>query len=69
MKDLINQQYNHLFQGIGKIEDKKDNKEILGQFFMRPKPAVLVAQKLRQVLLSSRTIEDVAQPGPTRRPL
>ena len=30
-KDLITK-YNHLFQGIGKIEDKKNGSEILGRF-------------------------------------
>ena len=47
MKDLVTK-YSHLFKGIGKIEDKKGDREILGRFHMKPK-AVPVAQKPRQV--------------------
>ena len=47
MEDLITK-HSHLFQGIGKIEDKKNNCEILGQFHMKPE-AVSVTQKPRQV--------------------
>ena len=47
MKDLITK-YSHLFQGIGKIEDKKNHKEILSGFHVKPK-VVTVAQKPRQV--------------------
>ena len=47
MKDLITK-YSHLFQGIGKKEDKKNGGEILSRFHMKP-GAVLVAQKPRQV--------------------
>lgn len=49
MKDLITK-YSHLFQGIGKIEDKTngDDHEILGRFHMKSR-AVPVAQKPRQV--------------------
>ena len=46
MKDLITK-YSHLFQGIGKIEDKKNGGEILSRFHMKP-GAVPVAQKPRQ---------------------
>ena len=46
-KDLITK-YSHLFQGIGKIEDKKNGGEILSRFHMKP-GAVPVAQKPRQV--------------------
>ena len=47
LKDLITN-YNHLFQGIGKIEDKKNGGEILGRLHMKPE-AVPVAQRPRQV--------------------
>ena len=47
MKDLITK-YNHLFQGIGRIEDKRNGREILSRFHMKP-GAVPVAQKPRQV--------------------
>lgn len=47
MKDLVTK-YSHLFKGIGKIEDKKGDREILGRFHMKPE-AVPVAQKPRQV--------------------
>lgn len=47
MKDLITK-YSHLFQGIGKIEDKKNGGEILSRFHMKP-GAVPIAQKPRQV--------------------
>ena len=47
MKDLITK-YSHLFQGISKIEDKKNHKEILGRFHVKPEAAP-VAQKPRQV--------------------
>ena len=47
LKDLITK-YSHLFQGIGKIEDKKNDSEILGRFHMKSE-AVPVAQKPRQV--------------------
>ena len=47
MKYLITK-YSHLFQGIGKIEDKRNGGEILSQFHMKP-GAVPVAQKPRQV--------------------
>ena len=47
LKDLITKYY-HLFQGIGKIEDKKNGSEILGRFHMKPE-AVPVAQRPRQV--------------------
>ena len=47
LKDL-NTKYNHLFQGIGKIEDKTNGSEILGRFHMKPE-AVPVAQKPGQV--------------------
>ena len=46
--ESLKTQYNHLFQGIGKIEDKRNGKEIMGQFHMRPE-AVPVTQKPRQV--------------------
>jgi len=47
MVDLITK-YSHLFQGIGKIEDQKNNCEILGRFHMKPE-AVQVTQKTWQV--------------------
>ena len=34
-KDLTTK-YNHLFQGIGRIEDKKNGREILSRFHMKP---------------------------------
>ena len=40
--------YGHLFNGTGKIEDKKSDREILGRFHMKPEAAP-VAQKPRQV--------------------
>ena len=47
MNNLITK-YSHLFQGIGKIEDRKNGREILSQFHMKPR-VVPVAQKPRQV--------------------
>ncbi len=47
MKDYI-AKYSHLFQGIGKIEEKKNSEEILSRFHMKS-GAVPVAQKPRQV--------------------
>ena len=40
--------YNHEFEGIGKIHDKKNDKEMYGKFNMKPE-AVPIAQKPRQV--------------------
>ena len=47
IKDLVTK-YGHLFNGIGKIEDKKSDREILGRFHLKPEAAP-VAQKARQV--------------------
>ena len=47
LKDLITK-YNHLFQGIGKREDKENASEILGRFHMKSE-AVPVAQRPGQV--------------------
>ena len=46
--DNIITKYNHVFQGIGKITDKKNNKEIYGQFHMKP-DAIPVTQRPRPV--------------------
>ena len=40
--------YSHLFQGIGKIEDRENGREILSRFHMKP-GVVPVAQKPRHV--------------------
>ena len=47
MENII-RKYDHVFQGIGKIMDKKNNKEIHGQFHMKP-GAIPAAQKPRPV--------------------
>ena len=47
MEDLV-AKYSHLFEGIGKMEDKKRGKEILGRFHMKAS-AIPVAQKPRSV--------------------
>lgn len=47
MEDIITK-YEHLFQGIGRIKDKKNNEEIYGQFHMKPE-AIPVTQKPRPV--------------------
>ena len=47
MEDLV-AKYSHLFEGIGKMEDKKRGKEILGHFHMKTS-AIPVAQKPRSV--------------------
>ena len=47
MEDLV-AKYSHLFEGIGKMEDKKRGKEILGHFHMKAN-AMPVAQKPRSV--------------------
>ena len=47
MKIIIDQ-YNRLFQGIGRIRDNKNNKEIYGQFHMKPE-AIPVTQKPRPI--------------------
>ena len=47
MEDLV-AKYSHLFEGIGKMEDKKRGKEILGHFHMKAN-AIPVAQKPRSV--------------------
>lgn len=47
MQDIVNR-YSHVFEGIGKIHDKKNNKEVYGKFHTKPE-AVPVAQKPRQV--------------------
>ena len=47
MEDLVTK-YSHLFEGIGKMEDKKRGKEILGRFHMKAS-AIPVAQKPRSV--------------------
>ena len=47
MKDRL-AKYSHLFEGIGKMEDKKRGKEILGRFHMKAS-AIPVAQKPRSV--------------------
>jgi hypothetical protein len=46
--DKIIAEYDHLFQGIGKITDKKNYREIYGQFHMKPE-AIPVTQKPRPV--------------------
>ncbi|CAB3983822.1 Hypothetical predicted protein [Paramuricea clavata] len=46
--DKIIAKYDHLFQGIGKITDKKNNREIYGQFHMQPE-AIPITQKPRPV--------------------
>ena len=46
--DNIVTKYHHLFEGIGKIEDKKNNKEIYGRFHMKPE-AIPVTQRPRPV--------------------
>ena len=46
--DNIITKYNHVFQGIGKITDKKNYKEIYGQFHMKP-DAIPVTQRPRPV--------------------
>jgi hypothetical protein len=46
--DKIIAKYDHLFQGIGKITDKKNNREIYGKFHMKPE-AISVTQKPRPV--------------------
>jgi hypothetical protein len=46
--DKIIANYDRLFQGIGKITDKKNNREIYGQFHMKPE-AIPVTQKPRPV--------------------
>ena len=47
MEDLVTK-YSHLFEDIGKMEDKKRGKEILGRFHMKAS-AIPVAQKPRSV--------------------
>ena len=47
MEDLV-AKYSHLFKGIGKMEDKKRGKEILGRFHMKA-ITIPVAQKPRSV--------------------
>ena len=47
MEDLV-ARHSHLFKGIGKMEDKKRGKEILGRFHMKA-CAIPVAQKPRSV--------------------
>ena len=47
MKDLV-AKYSHLFEGIGKMEDKKRGKEISERFYMKTS-AIPVAQKPRSV--------------------
>ena len=47
MEDLV-AKYNHLFEGIGKMEDKKRGKEILGHLHMKAS-AIPVAQKPKSV--------------------
>eukprot|EP00795_Rhopilema_esculentum_P016090 gene16090-7442_t len=50
MQKMLNivEQYNHVFEGIGKIHDKRNNQKMYGKFNMRPKAAP-IAQKPRQV--------------------
>ena len=47
MKNIIDQ-HNRLFQGIGRIRDNKNNKEIYGQFHMKPE-AIPVTHKPRPI--------------------
>ena len=47
MEDLV-AKYSHLFEGIGKMEEKKRGKEILVRFHMKAN-AIPVAQKPRSV--------------------
>ena len=47
MEDFV-AKYNHLFEGIGKMEDKKRRKEILGHFHMKAS-VIPVGQKPRSV--------------------
>lgn len=47
MVDIITK-YDHLFQGIGRFKDKKNNKEIYGQFYMEPE-AIAVTHEPRPV--------------------
>ena len=44
--DKIIAKYDHLFQGIGKITDKKNNREIYGQFHMKAEaePAIVLSK-------------------------
>ena len=53
-KDLITK-YNHLFQGISKIEDKKNGSEILGRFYMKPE-VVPVAQRPNRYHIFSKNL-------------
>ena len=46
--DSIITKYHQLFEGIGKIADKKNNKEIYGRFLMKPE-AIPVTQRPRPV--------------------
>ena len=50
MQEMLHviEKYDHVFHGIGKIHDKKNDQEIYGKFNMRP-DAAPVAQKPRQV--------------------
>ena len=47
MMDILDK-YKHIFEGIGKIYDHKNNREMQGKFTMKPEAAP-VAQKPRQV--------------------
>ena len=47
IEDLV-AKYSHLFEGIGKMEDKKGGMEVLGRFYMKAS-AIPVAQKPRSV--------------------
>ena len=47
MEDLV-AKHDHLFKGIGKMEDKKNQREILGRFHMKA-DAVPIAQRPRPV--------------------
>ena len=68
MKDLITK-YSHLFQGIGKIEDKKNGGEILSRFHMKP-GAVPVAQKPRlEKRLDLGIQEDIFEKVPDDEPV
>ena len=50
MQEMLHviEKYDHIFHGIGKIHDKKNDQVIYGKFNMRP-DAAPVAQKPRQV--------------------
>jgi hydrogenase maturation factor len=60
--DKIIAKYDHLFQGIGKITDKKNNREIYGQFHMKAEaePAIVLS-KIKAATAQDNTLRNLSQ--------